>query len=632
MVAYIIETLGLIADPTCGELERAFFLPAMTWLGEDPNVEHIEGGAIDLDALIKALPPEEERPKSESSSSKQQSDGPSSKQQQQKKTSGSQQQNDASSQRQKDSQQKQEQQQQAGTGLPDYYQDVLSVIPNDDREIWRNVGMGIHHATNGSDDGFAIWHKWAETSSLNDLVADQATWKNLKPDRDGQKVITWATVGTWRDSTGWKGAVAWPEVNRNGSPVSDSVPNIEAALKYQGVALYYDKFKDKPIVEGRGDLTDSMLRKFWLDAYQDGLRCKKEFFYDTVLYLGDRDARHPVKEYLAEVQPTWDGVPRIDTMLVDYCGAEDTEFNRAAAACWMIGAVRRVRRPGSKFDTMLVLEGDEGKSKSTFCKVLAGEAHFSDCLPIDAESKIVIEQTRGRWIIEFAELKGIKEKDVNGVKVFLSRTEDAARGAWGKVRSDVPRQFVTFGSTNDTQYLVGTTGNRRFWPVAVETIDTEAVKRDRDQLWAEAASREAKGESAFLPERLWETARAVQESRRMKTPMEELLTDKIGDITDGIIKVTDLYAAVGYKEEDIAKISATHGALIKTLMGRLGWTYGGRLIIAGKKITAYVRDDRDRLWCWSPGSKEFDAIYLDPTKKPKPKSKANGFGAAEHVH
>ena len=112
------------------------------------------------------------------------------------------------------------------------------------------------------------------------------------------------------------------------------------------------------------------------------------------------------------------------------------------------------------------------------------------------------------------------------------------------MRSDVPRQFITFGSTNDLNYLMGVTGNRRFWPVAVGKIDLEGLARDRNQLWAEAALREAAGESIVLAEHHWEAAKAVQESRRVVHPIEQQLIDVVAD-REGIIRLDDLYAAIG---------------------------------------------------------------------------------------
>jgi Virulence-associated protein E len=315
-----------------------------------------------------------------------------------------------------------------------------------------------------------------------------------------------------------------------------------------------------------------------------------------VLNLSREDKRHPVRAYLDGVQPTWDDKPRIDTWLIDYAGAEDPPFNRAVGAIWMIAAVRRVRQPGCKFDNMMVLESAEGSGKSTLGAILAN-GWFSDCLPIDAESREVIEQTRGKWIIEFAELRDIKVKAVENVKSFLSRREDSARAAYAKMRSDVKRQFVTMGSTNDKNYLMGTTGNRRFWPVAVGTIDLDGLKRDKDQLWAEAAVREAASESITLPEDLWGVGKEIQESRRIVHPLEQRLVDEVGDRV-GIIAVNDLLATIGISTDNIYKASAQHGFIIKAAMERLGWKQTRRRI-NGKMTSIYHRGDSELQWVWA---------------------------------
>lgn len=157
----------------------------------------------------------------------------------------------------------------------------------------------------------------------------------------------------------------------------------------------------------------------------------------------------------------------------------------------MIAGVRRVRKPGCKFDEALILESEQGKGKSTALKVLAGgDEHFTDALQMNSDSKVVIEQSRGKWIIELPELSGMKKAEVESVKANMARTSDRARGAYGRIAEEIARSFVFAGTTNSDKYLSDPTGNRRFWPVKVGTIDLAALKRDRDQLWAEAATRE----------------------------------------------------------------------------------------------------------------------------------------------
>lgn len=192
---------------------------------------------------------------------------------------------------------------------------------------------------------------------------------------------------------------------------------------------------------------------------------------------------HPVREYLDGL--VWDGAGRIDTWLSAYVGAEDTPYVRAVGARWLVSAVARIYNPGAKADCALILEGPQGIRKSTALKVL-GDPWFADRLS-DLGSKDAAMETKGVWIIEVAELDTMSRAEVGTIKAFMSRTHDRFRPPYGKRLVDLPRQCVFAGSINpEGGYLKDASGGRRFWPIVCGVIDIEALKRDRDQLWAEA--------------------------------------------------------------------------------------------------------------------------------------------------
>ena len=161
--------------------------------------------------------------------------------------------------------------------------------------------------------------------------------------------------------------------------------------------------------------------------------------------------------------------------MTTYLGAEDTPLNAAIGRIVLIAAVRRVREPGVKFDTILVLEGEQGVGKSTVIRVLAGSENFSDQDILTLDGKAQMELLEGVWLYELCELEGLSRAETSKVKAFASRSVDHGRPAYARFKETRPRQCVFVGTTNDDQYLRDMTGNRRFWPVKVDKIDLEAL-------------------------------------------------------------------------------------------------------------------------------------------------------------
>lgn len=202
--------------------------------------------------------------------------------------------------------------------------------------------------------------------------------------------------------------------------------------------------------------------------------------------VGRKHCFHPVREYLTAL--TWDGTERIERLFIDYLGAPDDSYHRAIARLMMTAAVTRVFEPGAKFDFAVILEGLQGKRKSTFISTLA--RHWFSELHADFEdTKMLVEQMQGAWILEIPELSSFQKSDVRRIKAFISSTTDKVRLAYAKRAQEFPRQCVMVGSTNDDTYLKDDTGGRRWWPVRCRVageIDTDRLVREIDQLWAEA--------------------------------------------------------------------------------------------------------------------------------------------------
>jgi predicted P-loop ATPase len=186
--------------------------------------------------------------------------------------------------------------------------------------------------------------------------------------------------------------------------------------------------------------------------------------------------------------------------------------------------VRRAKEPGCKFDIMPVLEGPQGCGKSSLLATLAGLGeNFTDVPILGRDTKVVAETVSGKWVVEISELAGLRRSEVEDVKALISRTDDRARLAYARFLESHPRRCVFVGTTNAREYLADDTGNRRFVPVRVGTIDLEALKRDRDQLFAEAVLREKNYGQLTLPMSVWHAAATEGEARRVTDPWVERL-------------------------------------------------------------------------------------------------------------
>ena len=388
-----------------------------------------------------------------------------------------------------------------------------------------------------------------------------------------------------------------------GAIVRDSQENIRLALEALSVELSFDEFAARPKIRSDGGspatIDDAVIDDVWLQVDATWkFRPSRSFFETVAMSIARRNAFHPVRDYLDSL--AWDGTPRIDRWLVDYAGAEDSEYTRAVGALLLVAAVRRVRSPGCKFDEMVILEGTQGvpQKSSALSTLCPSPDWFSDSLPLGVDPKVVMERTVGKWIVEAGELHGMPAREIIDVKAFLSRTKDGpARLAYDRLPSERARHFVVVGTTNSDDYLEDTTGNRRFWPVKVEAFDLPRLLADRDQLWAEAAAREARGESIRLPERLWPAASAEQEERRAVHPWEDKLAAQLGRPDEsgalcGWLLVDDVWHLVG--KHEVANQTKRERNTINAVMRRLGFERTQRRI-KGRRPACFERYDEGEI-------------------------------------
>lgn len=298
-------------------------------------------------------------------------------------------------------------------------------------------------------------------------------------------------------------------------------------------------------------------RELCKDVDYSGVRAYIETVYNIVssgkiedgLALAfNAQAFHPVREYLDALE--WDGTPRVDTLLIEYFGADDNAYTREAIRKMMVGAVARIYRPGVKFDLVLTLVGEQGEGKSRFFDLL-GRQWFSDTFST-VSGKESFEQIQGAWIIEMAELSGLKKAEIEAVKHFLTKREDRYRPAYMRTVETYLRQCIFVATTNSRDFLRDPSGNRRFMPIdvimprAVESVHSDAFANSIDQLWAEAKHYYESGELLYLSP---EAERIANEERVLHTETDErrgLIDHYLDTILPESWESLDLYSRRAY--------------------------------------------------------------------------------------
>jgi putative DNA primase/helicase len=301
--------------------------------------------------------------------------------------------------------------------------------------------------------------------------------------------------GNWRDSL---------ICNKEGNLIKGSIKNIILFLEnfktYKGVFRLNDFQKEifisrcppwnsESTFKVRR-LDDTDITNCTADMEQYGVAPDTNKVFKALTVASENNKFHPAREYFNALE--WDGMPRLETWLTYYLGAEDDDPKYLAfvGKKWLTAAVKRIFEPGCKFDHILVMEGKQGEGKSTALEYMAtfeGEAYFTDNIKIaDISKDNTIIMLQGSIIVELAELAGFNKKDDEEIKGWIVNKHDKCRRPYDKMVSVFTRQFVLSATTNNYDYLKDPTGNRRYWPLKSSAVDLEAIQRDRKQLWAEA--------------------------------------------------------------------------------------------------------------------------------------------------
>ncbi|CEK38100.1 virulence-associated E family protein [Paraclostridium sordellii] len=303
--------------------------------------------------------------------------------------------------------------------------------------------------------------------------------------------------------------------------------------------IAYNLFSNRTMVKGDlpwRSVSDKVRGDIWQDSDDANLRVYIDISYgivapykinDGLAIIEKKNKYHPIIDYLNS--NTWDKVSRVDTLMIDYLGAEDCEYTRNVTRKMLVAAVSRVFNPGIKFDYMLVLVGRQGIGKSYIINLL-GREWYSDSLNT-VYGKEAYEQLQNAWILEMAELSATKKADAEAIKHFISKTEDSYRQAYGRRVDTFKRQCVFFGTTNENEFLKDRTGNRRYWPLMVgvnkplKNLFKDLNKNEINQIWAEALYLYKCGEKLILEGEVEREATLKQEQHLESNSKEGMIRE-----------------------------------------------------------------------------------------------------------
>lgn len=360
---------------------------------------------------------------------------------------------------------------------------------------------------------------------------DEETGLTVAREKSAEAMEDFGDVSEEGDA--WKG-----RLQRNKKGIESSLENLLLIMQKDKnlEGIVFNQMADN--LEIKEEVPWKTPSKFWRDADDAQLeaylcRVYTEFpkakIQTGITKAADDRSYHPVREFL-DCLPEWDKTPRVDTLLIDYLGAEDNEYVRAVTRKTLCAAIHRVRYPGCKFDTVLVLCGPQGIGKSTLTAKLGG-SWFSDSLNLaDTRDKTAAEKLQGYWIIEIGEMAGIGSAGVKTLRGFITTQDDRYRASYGRRVSSHPRQCILIGTTNSEDgYLNDVEGGRRFWPVKTPSIGKKKVwditQEDVNQIWAEVVWHVKVGESLILSGEVADEAIKQQKEAMVSDPREAMVSE-----------------------------------------------------------------------------------------------------------
>jgi hypothetical protein len=311
-------------------------------------------------------------------------------------------------------------------------------------------------------------------------------------------------------------------VGRNAAIILERDSRWRGKVRWNEMALDLD-LTGTPIA-GREPVDTAFMN--WIQENYD-LRLKNHEVAQQLLLVARANQFNPVRTFLESL--TWDGVDRASGFLFRYFGAtthllgvHTAGFLSAISRRWLISAVARVFKPGCQVDTTLILEGEQGMGKSSALRILAGDEWYtgSKFTVGDKDARLVMSR---KWIVEVQELASLRKADIETLRAFLTETHDTFRLTYGRKVETFPRRAIFVGTTNEfEEYLTDPAGNRRYWPVRCTEVDLEALKADREQLWAQATAMFKTGEQHWLTPAEEHLMQVEREGREAPTNTAEI--------------------------------------------------------------------------------------------------------------
>jgi predicted P-loop ATPase len=456
------------------------------------------------------------------------------------------------------------------------------------------------------DAGIIVLNKYTKLPSFLAMmawVADLPEIKIAKVKELERDFLSWDD----EDLDGWESQL---ELNPKTEKPLTTSKNIRILLEngdFKG-ALAFDSFRNVEVLQkyvpGLRDAEsgiwrghdDALLRHYMAEKW--GI-LGKGLIADAFTCVTQKNSFHPIRDYLDGL--TWDGVERAESCLITYLGADDDHYTRQVTRKMLLAGVYRIYQPGTKFDQMLVLVGPGGCGKSVFLSKL-GKDWFSDGLKNLGNPKESGEHLQQAWILEVAELSAMRRAAIEEVKSFISKTSDRYRVAYDRVVSDFPRKSIFFGTTNDKNFLLDPTGNRRFWPVSVKRVPANIwhslTREVVDQIWAEVSTWYKAGEDLLITEEASQVAEQYQKDHMEADGREGLIEAwlekpyKVVDgrtifkgIVDSVSPIQILIECFGLEK---GKIKNYECKQIASIMRNIsGWEEVGRKVdpVYGRQIT-----------------------------------------------